>query len=55
MRPVAAPPHFLTNCYECGRPLDTSRETVTADLHGPAWVAYYCAKCAERMERDERQ
>lgn len=36
-------------CLKCGNELMGG--PVYADLNGPAYVAYYCGKCAERMAK----
>lgn len=51
---VSTPPHFAINCYKCGRACDTERETVWADLNGPAFQAYYCDDCKRTAEREAR-
>jgi len=38
-------PAFVTTCYRCAKRLQSDKQTIWADLNGPAFKAYYCEKC----------
>lgn len=43
---------FVALCLECGKRIQSDRDPIIADLDGPAFQAYYCAPCAEKLSED---
>jgi hypothetical protein len=55
LQPVNAPPHFRYMCLADGRTYSTATMPAVADLHGPAFRAYYCEDCARNIARRMEQ
>lgn len=39
----------IVPCYACKRMMQGNRETIWADLDGPAFEAYYCDECKQAV------